>query len=121
MNLRYLYTQTHEYMTVGGRFSQIGISNYAQKELGDIVFVNLPTAGQTITKGEPFCEIESVKAVATVNAPCNGIIKKVNLMLDEKPELLNEDPKKNWIVEIEITGEYSDLMSEEKYLKYIGK
>ncbi len=120
--MRYLYTKTHEYICIGsGKTVQVGISDYAQKQLGDIVYVNLPEMGQTFSKGEVFAAVESVKAASDILGPCDGIITKVNLELDGRPELLNEDPKKNWICEAEIRGSIpTDLMSEEKYLKYIA-
>lgn len=119
--MRYVYSKSHSYMCIGGgKTLQLGISDYAQQKAGRIISITLPYAGETIEKGAPFAEIESTSGIVEVIAPADAIITKVNLELDGRPELLNQDVKKNWICEIELRGPLPlDLYSEEKYLKYI--
>ncbi|MBK8945781.1 MAG: glycine cleavage system protein GcvH [Ignavibacteriae bacterium] len=103
------YTKDHEWIKVEGSEAKIGITEYAQGELGDIVFVDISPDLSEITKGEPFGTIEAVKTVSDLFAPCNGKILEINSKLGDKPELINNDPYgEGWIIKIEITSQ-SDL------------
>ncbi len=115
-----LYTSEHEWIRVDGEKGNIGITDYAQHHLGDIVFVELPEVGEEAAMGESIGVIESVKAVATLFSPAGGKVIEVNEELEEAPELLNEDPYGNWIAIIELT-DHSDLeklMSAEAYTEF---
>lgn len=116
------YSKTHEWVEVDGKIATLGISNHAQEELGDIVFVELPEIGKEVKKGDVLCSVESVKAASDVYAPVSGKVVEVNTELDSSPELVNQDAEgKGWIVKIEINdeSELNDLMSEEEYKKFI--
>ncbi|NLM40970.1 MAG: glycine cleavage system protein GcvH [Firmicutes bacterium] len=122
MSEKLLYTKEHEWVLVKGNIVRIGISDYAQNELGDIVFVDLPSVGDWVEEGEGFCALESVKAVSDVYAPVSGKVVAVNEELEDSPELINESPlDKGWIVEIEVEGtpQVGDLMSEQEYAEYL--
>lgn len=117
-----LYTKDHEWLKVDGKIARIGITDHAQHELGDVVFVELPSVGDQVEEGEGFAVIESVKAVSDVYAPVNGEVVSVNDRLEDSPELVNESPlDEGWIVEIEVSNErqLSDLMTAEEYETYI--
>ncbi len=96
------YTKTHEWVKVENGTALIGITDFAQSELGEVVFVELPEESDEMNQGEEFAAIESVKAASDLNAPISGVIVKVNEELEDSPELINEDPYANWIVKIEI-------------------
>ena len=115
-----LYTNNHEWIKVNGAEGHVGITDYAQHHLGDIVFVELPELGEEIAAGESMGVIESVKAVATLFSPVSGRVLEVNEELEEAPELLNEDPYGNWIAIIELSdqGELDGLMSADEYKSY---
>ena len=93
----------------------IGISDFAQAELGDLVYVNLPAVGDEAVAGESVCDVESVKAVSDVMSPVTGTVAEVNEELDESPELLNSDPYGAWIVKVENITDFSELLSAEEY------
>ncbi len=99
------YTNTHEWVKVEDGFAFIGITDYAQESLGEIVFVELPEEETSIESGEEFSAIESVKAASDVVSPITGTIVVVNDELEDSPELLNEDPYDNWIVKIDLEDE----------------
>jgi glycine cleavage system H protein len=105
---------------VNGDRGHVGITDYAQHHLGDIVFVELPELDEEVAQGESMGVIESVKAVATLFSPVSGRILEVNEELEEAPELLNEDPYGNWIAIVEITeqSELDDLISADEYKSY---
>lgn len=112
------YTKEHEWIRVEGDEGTVGITHFAQKELGDIVFVELPEEGEEVVQGDSFAVIESVKAVSDVYSPVSGTIIKVNQRLEDEPELINKDPyDEGWIVVIKIKDkdELEDLMSSEEY------
>lgn len=117
------YTKDHEWLQDNGDGTVlVGITDFAQSELGDLVFVNLPTEGDEVTADESFCDVESVKAVSDVMSPCTGIIDEVNGELDDEPQLLNEDPYGAWIVKIKDISAYSEtLMSADEYEVLVGK
>ena len=112
------YTDEHEWARLSGDIARIGVSDYAQDQLGDIVFVELPAVGDTIAKGEVFGTLESVKAVSELYLPLSGEVVAVNTALTDAPELINQDPYAAWIVEVRSTdaGEYDQLLSAAAYL-----
>ena len=118
------YAKSHEYVHVEGEFGTIGISDYAQKELGDVVFVELPQVGAQLEMGDELGSIESVKAVSELFSPVSGEVTEVNEALADKPELVNTDPYGDgWMVRIRLTAadEADELMSAEEYEEYIEK
>ena len=98
----------------------VGITDYAQNEMGGLVFINLPVAGDTVTKGEALCDIESVKAVSDVISPVTGEIAEVNERLEDTPEKLNEDPYGAWIAKVENISDQEALMNAAEYRTYRG-
>lgn len=115
------YSKDHEWASKAGETVKIGISDYAQDQLGDIVFVELPEAGNTFEQGEEFGTLESVKAVSEIYLPLGGEIVAVNSELEDSPELINEDPYRTWIVEIKPSDmdQYDELLSREDYLEML--
>jgi len=117
-----LYTKEHEWIKVKGDIGVIGITDYAQESLGDIVFVDLPEIGEQYDAGDPFGTVESVKAVSDIYSPATGEVVEVNEKLKEEPEKLNEDPYgEAWLIKIKIAnpGELEGLLTAEKYTQYI--
>lgn len=114
------YSKSHEYVTVDGNIGLIGISDYAQKALGNVVYVDMPETGDDVTAGEEFGAVESVKAASDLFAPVSGAVVEVNEHLIDNPRLINEDAMANWIIKVELTNpdELDDLMSEEEYKKF---
>ncbi|MGI6433775.1 MAG: glycine cleavage system protein GcvH [Syntrophomonadaceae bacterium] len=115
-----LYSREHEWIRIEGDIGSIGITDYAQHHLGDIVFVELPDLDLEVDQGDPLVVIESVKAVASIFSPAAGTVTAVNEELETSPELLNEDPYENWIARIEISdaGIRQDLMSAQDYAAF---
>lgn len=112
------YSEEHEWVKVEGEKVRIGITDFAQSELGDIVFVELPEEGDDITAGEPFGSVESVKTVSELYAPVSGKVVEVNTDLDDSPEFVNESPyEKAWMVTVELSeaSEVDKLMTSEQY------
>lgn len=111
------YAPSHEYVMVDGNIGHIGISDYAQKALGNIVYVDMPEQGDDVTAGEEFGAVESVKAAEDLMSPVSGAVLNINEALLDNPRLLNEDPMTNWIIEVELTNpaELEELMDEEAY------
>jgi len=101
--------------------ARIGITDYAQSELGDLVFVNLPEEGDRVEVGEPFAEVESVKAVSNVYSPVTGTVKAVNEELLDQPELINSDAMDAWFIEVEDISDKTKLLTEEEYNKLISE
>ena len=97
------YTKDHEWIRISGDTAEIGITDYAQQQLGDVVFVDLPDPGKTITAGESFGSIESVKAVSELFAPMSGEVLEVNPALKEHPEAVNSDPHATWMVRVKLS------------------
>lgn len=119
----YKYTKEHEWVHVEGSEGTIGITDHAQKELGDIVFVDLPKAGTTVTKGHTFGSVESVKAVSDIYSPVSGEVSAVNDLLSKSPEKLNEDPHGDaWLIKVKLSApdDVSGLMSAADYETYVG-
>lgn len=112
------YTDEHEWARITGDIARIGVSDYAQDQLGDIVFVELPALGDTLAKGEVFGTLESVKAVSELYLPLSGEVVAVNTALTDAPELINQDPYAAWIIEVRPSdaGEYDQLLSAAAYL-----
>lgn len=110
------YTKDHEWVKMlDDTTALVGISDFAQSELGDLVFVNLPAVGDDVAAGEAACDVESVKAVSDVMSPVTGSVAEVNEELDDSPELLNSDPYGAWIMKIENVTDFSELLSAEEY------
>jgi glycine cleavage system H protein len=117
-----LYTKDHEWIFVQGDIGIIGITDYAQHELGDVVYVDLPEVGDTFEANEPFGSVESVKAVSEIFCPISGEVIEVNTKLEDKPELINESPhQKAWMIKLRIMNldELKELLSAEEYEEYI--
>ena len=118
------YTEEHEWAKLTGDLAIIGITDYAQSELGDIVFVELPMTDESFAKGDSFGTVEAVKTVSDLYMPISGIIVNVNESLEDNPELINTDPYKNgWIIKIKLKNSdaYNDLMDFSKYENIISK
>jgi len=116
------YTKTHEWIDINGNKAKMGITNHAQKALGDVVFVDLPDVGKELKKGDTIISVESVKAASDVYAPVSGKVIEINETLKEKPELINEDAEgKGWILILECLSnpDTSDLLDEEGYKKIV--
>ncbi len=116
------YTKKHEWIKVNGDQGTVGITDYAQGELGDIVFVELPTKGKKVEQMKPFATIEAVKAVSELYAPVSGEVLEVNSQLTDKPELINSDPYgEGWIIKLRIEdpSELENLLSPADYEKLI--
>jgi glycine cleavage system H protein len=113
------YTDSHEWVRIEGDTATIGITDHAQDELGDVVFVELPDEGATFDAGESFGTVESVKAVSDLYTPVGGEVVEVNSALEDAPENINEDPYgEGWIVKLRITDR-ADLLSPEEYEKVV--
>ncbi len=118
------YAKSHEYIHVEGDIGTIGITEYAQKELGDVVFVELPQVGSQLEMGDELGSIESVKAVSELFTPVSGEVIEVNDQLTDKPALVNDDPwGDGWMIRIKLSlpDEVDDLMSAEEYDEYVAK
>jgi glycine cleavage system H protein len=117
----YRYTREHEWINVDGNQATIGITDYAQNSLGDIVFVELPKVGDEVTAGKSFGTVESVKAVSELYAPASGKVVAINPELANAPEKINSDAHSAWMVRIQLTnaGEVSKLLSADDYEKYV--
>ena len=109
------YSKSHEWIKYEGDVAVIGISDYAQDALGDVVFVNLPAVGDEAVAGESFGDVESVKAVSDLISPVSGVICEVNEALDDAPETLNEDPYGAWIIKVEKVTEEEELLEADAY------
>jgi glycine cleavage system H protein len=113
-----MYTKDHEWIRIEGELAYVGVTDFAQGELGDIVFVEIETVGETLKKEDVFGTIEAVKTVSDLFMPVSGNILEVNPLLEESPEVVNKDPYgKGWMVKIQIADpvEVNDLLSAEKY------
>ncbi len=111
-----LYSKSHEWVEMlDDTTAIVGISDYAQKMLGGIVFVGLPEVGDSVTVGESFADVESVKAVSDIYSPVTGIVAEINEELFDSPELINEDAGEAWFVKIEAISEIEELLDEKEY------
>ncbi|MDO4281407.1 MAG: glycine cleavage system protein GcvH [Peptococcaceae bacterium] len=116
-NLR--YSEDHEWVLIEDDMALVGITDYAQSELGDLVFVNLPEEGDEVVVGEAFADVESVKAVSDVLSPVNGTVAEINEDLLDAPEHINSDPYEAWFVKVQDFDGEKDLMSAAEYQAYI--
>jgi glycine cleavage system H protein len=118
---RVRYTGDHEWATMAGATVKIGVSDYAQDQLGDIVYVEMPEVGESFDRGATFGTLESVKAVSELYMPLGGEVVAVNKALVDEPELINRDPYDNWIIEIRPSNpaEYEELMTSKGYLEML--
>jgi glycine cleavage system H protein len=119
----YKYTKEHEWLKSDGATATIGITDYAQQSLGDIVFVDLPKVGSELTAGKAFGSVESVKAVSDLYAPASGTVAEVNSDLATSPEKINKDAHGSWMVKITLKnpGELSSLLSAADYDKFVAE
>lgn len=118
------YSEAHEWIRIEGKQATVGVTDFAQNELGDIVFVELPKVGETLEGGEPFGSMESVKTVSELYSPLSGKVVKVNDALAERPGLVNASPyEEGWLIVIEIADEQQadELWSAEKYAEVYGQ
>jgi len=117
------YSKTHEWVKLDGEVAVVGITDYAQQKLGDVVYVELPERGVEVKKGEKVCEVESVKTVAEIYAPLSGVILEVNVELSDSPELINESPYSDgWIFKLKIKNmeELKQLLDNKGYEELIS-
>ena len=116
------YSKDHEWLKMlDDTTALVGITDFAQSELGDLVFINLPQEGDEVTKEESFCDVESVKAVSDVMSPVDGVIAEVNTELEDEPQKLNEDPYGAWIAKVEKISGYAELMDAAAYEAFVQK
>jgi glycine cleavage system H protein len=113
------YTKDHEWTELNDGNATIGITDFAQSSLGDIVFVELPEVGSTVEKGESFGVVESIKSVSDLYAPLTGEVLEINSELEGQPDLLNESPYSNWLIKIKLSNssEVTDLLPSDEYEK----
>ena len=109
------YSKSHEWIRYEDGVAVIGISDFAQDALGDVVFVNLPAVGDEVTAGESFGDVESVKAVSDLISPVSGVVLEINEELEDSPENLNEDPYGAWIIKVEQVSEEEELLDAAAY------
>jgi len=117
------YTEDHEWIKIDGDIATVGITDFAQNELGDIVYVEIETEGEEIDKGEVFGTVEAVKTVSDLFMPLSGEVVEVNEELEASPEIVNEDPyEKGWMIKIKFSNsdEVDELLSSEKYTEVVG-
>lgn len=113
------YSKSHEWVKEDGDQVIIGLTDYAQSELGDLVFVNLPEEGDQVTVGEAFADVESVKAVSDVYSPVSGVVNEINEELLDAPESINEAPYDAWFVKVGEITETEELLSAEEYRAFV--
>jgi glycine cleavage system H protein len=115
------YTKDHEWITVTGTLGRVGITDFAQKQLGDVVFVELPDVGRAVSQGEAAGTIESVKAVSELYSPASGKVVAVNTDLSSKPELVNKDPHGTWLYDIELSNprDVDNLLNNDQYAELV--
>ena len=119
-NLR--YTKDHEWVKIDGDIAIVGITDFAQQELGDIVYVEIETEGESLSTGAVFGTVEAVKTVSDLFMPISGKIEEINQTLDENPELINSNPyEAGWLVKIKMNQQSHELLSVEEYQKLIGE
>ncbi|MGN1193367.1 MAG: glycine cleavage system protein GcvH [Dorea sp.] len=114
-----LYSKSHEWVKEEGDIAIIGLTDFAQSELGDLVFVNLPEEGDEVSVGESFSDVESVKAVSDVYSPVSGIVCEINEELLDAPEKINEEPYEAWFVKVKDITEKEELLSAEEYEAFV--
>ena len=114
------YSESHEYVRVEGDFGYVGITDYAQHELGNVVYVDMPEVDDEVTAGEEFGAVESVNAASDLNSPVSGTVVEVNEALEDTPELINQDAFGNWIIKVELSdkSELDALMDAKAYEEF---
>lgn len=116
------YSKDHEWVKMlDGTTALVGITDFAQSELGDLVFINLPQEGDDVTADEAFCDVESVKAVSDVVSPVTGVVEEVNTQLEDEPQKLNEDPYGAWIAKIKDVSAFGELLNAQEYEAFTQK
>ena len=118
-----LYSESHEYVKVEENIGYVGISDYAQHALGNVVYVDMPDVDDEVEAGSEFGAVESVKAASDLIAPVSGVVIEVNEKLDDQPELINQDPYENWIIKVELSDktELDSLMEADAYEAFCEK
>ena len=118
-----LYSESHEYIRVEGEYGYIGISDYAQHALGNVVYVDMPDVDDEVEAGEEFGAVESVKAASDLYSPVSGTVVEVNEALDDQPELINQDAFENWIIKVQLSdkSELDNLMDATAYTAFCEK
>ena len=116
------YSESHEYVRVEGEYGYVGISDYAQHALGNIVYVDMPEVDDEVVAGEDFGAVESVKAASDLISPVSGTVVEVNEALEDAPELINQDAFANWIIKVELSdkSELDNLMDAAAYEKFVA-
>lgn len=114
------YTESHEYVRIEGEYGYVGITDYAQHALGNVVYVDMPEVDDEVTAGEGFGAVESVKAASDLMAPVSGTVVEVNEALEDQPELINQEPWENWIIKVRLTdkAELDSLMDAKAYEEF---
>ena len=117
------YTESHEYVKVEGNIGYVGITDYAQHVLGNVVYVDMPDVDDEVSAGEEFGAVESVKAASDLISPVTGVVVEVNEALEDQPELINADAYENWIIKVELSdkGELENLMDAKAYTEFCEK
>ncbi|MBP5424921.1 MAG: glycine cleavage system protein GcvH [Prevotella sp.] len=117
------YSESHEYVRVEGEYGYVGITDYAQNALGNVVYVDMPDVDDEVTAGEEFGAVESVKAASDIISPVSGTVAEVNEALDDQPELVNQDAYENWIIKVEMSdkAELDNLMDAKAYEEFCAK
>ena len=117
------YAESHEYVKIEGEYGYVGITDYAQHELGNVVYVDMPDEGDEVTAGEDFGAVESVKAASDLISPVSGEVVEINEALADSPELINTDPYANWIIKVKLTdpSEAESLMDAAAYKSFINE
>ena len=117
------YSETHEWVKVEGNVAIVGVSDYAQKEMGDITYVDMPDVDDEVSKDEEFGALESVKASSDLVSPVSGVVVEKHEALEDAPELINQDPYENWIIKVEMSdaSELDALLDAAGYAKLIGE
>ena len=119
---KYKYAKSHEWLEVSGETGVVGITDYAQSSLGDIVFVELPKVGQQVEAGSTFGSVESVKAVSDLYSPATGTVTEINESLNDKPETINTAANETWLIKLALTGaDTSALLSAADYEKFVAE
>ena len=113
------YSKSHEWVKEGGDVCVIGLTDYAQSELGDLVFINLPEVGDEVTVGAAFADVESVKAVSDVFSPVSGVVTEINEELLDAPESINETPYDAWFVKVSEVKETEELLDADAYKAFV--
>jgi glycine cleavage system H protein len=116
-----MYTKTHEWVLLNeDGTALVGITDYAQDQLGDLVFVNLPEPGDTVTAGESFADVESVKAVSDVLSPVTGEVEEINEVLADEPQRMNQEPYESWFIKVREITDRAELMDADAYQAFVA-